>query len=56
MGAAGLSNAEIARRMVVLTRTVDHHVSAILAKLGVPARRDAAEWAAGLERAPSPAE
>jgi DNA-binding NarL/FixJ family response regulator len=48
--------AEIAHRLVVSARTVDHHVSAILAKLGVPARHDAAAWATGLEGAPSPAD
>jgi ATP/maltotriose-dependent transcriptional regulator MalT len=34
----GLRNAAIARRLFVSTKTVDHHVSAILAKLGVPSR------------------
>jgi len=34
----GLRNAAIARRLFVATKTIDHHVSAILAKLGVPSR------------------
>ena len=52
--ATGLSNAEIAQQMVLSPRTVDHHVSAILGKLGVPTRRDAAVWAARLGDEPSP--
>jgi DNA-binding CsgD family transcriptional regulator len=39
--AEGLRNAEIAQRLVVSPKTVDHHVSAILRKLGVSTRGQA---------------
>lgn len=37
----GLTNAELAERLFLSVKTVDHHVSAILAKLEVTKRRDA---------------
>ena len=39
---SGLSNAEIASRLGVSTKTVDHHVSAILGKLQAATRGEAA--------------
>jgi DNA-binding CsgD family transcriptional regulator len=47
--AQGLTNAEIAQRLVVSVRTVDHHVTAVLAKLGVASRREVVRRAAELD-------
>ena len=44
----GLTNAEIAERLVVSQRTAEHHVAAVLTKLGAATRRDAARRAAEL--------
>ncbi len=44
--AEGLTNAQIAERLVLSQRTVDHHVSAVLAKFGVDNRADAVRRAA----------
>jgi DNA-binding NarL/FixJ family response regulator len=43
--AAGLTNAVIAQRLGVSAKTVRNQVSAVLAKVGVPTRQAAADWA-----------
>jgi DNA-binding NarL/FixJ family response regulator len=46
--AGGLTNAEIADRLVVSPRTAEHHVAAVLTKLGATTRHDAARRASEL--------
>ncbi|WP_426562629.1 AAA family ATPase [Angustibacter sp. McL0619] len=45
---AGATNEQISKRLVISVKTVDHHVSAVLAKLDVGSRREVAEAAARL--------
>ena len=51
--AEGLSNAEIGKRLYISAKTAEHHVGAILAKLGLRSRAEAAAYAAGLPSAPA---
>ena len=45
--AEGLSNREIAERLVIAKRTVDSHLEHILAKLEFTSRTQIASWVAG---------
>ena len=49
----GQSNEEIAATLFISVRTVEHHVSAILGKLGVSTRQGAAKEARRLGLAPA---
>ena len=51
---AGHTNAEIAAKLFISIKTAGHHVSAVLAKLGVPTRHAAATRAVRLGLAGAP--
>jgi DNA-binding CsgD family transcriptional regulator len=42
--ARGLTNRQLANELVISTRTADHHVANILAKLGLDTRAQIAGW------------
>lgn len=47
---AGLSNKEIAAKLVISVRTVETHVENIMSKLGFDSRTQIAAWSAGSGR------
>jgi DNA-binding NarL/FixJ family response regulator len=42
--AEGLSNAEIAKRLFITPKTVEHHVTNILGRLGLRTRTEVVAW------------
>jgi DNA-binding CsgD family transcriptional regulator/tetratricopeptide (TPR) repeat protein/energy-coupling factor transporter ATP-binding protein EcfA2 len=48
-----LTNAQVADRLVISVRTVDHHVAAILQKFGVASRQEAVQAARALDLPPA---
>ena len=47
--ADGLTNKQIADRLFLAPKTAGHHVSAILAKLGVRRRAEVAAWCSAVQ-------
>lgn len=54
MIAQGLSDREIAHRLVLSVRTVNGHVQRILTKLGMTSRTSVATWFVSAERVGQP--